>query len=189
MPSFTYLPGHDDPETVQTHGLSFTAGEGTPVPDDHAALAKLRANRFFAEQGKATNGNISVAESLPANEENGTQLHDSGSAETKTNQSFSKPVPAPVDLSPAQCRAARAGLEWSREQLAKAAKLGERTITDFERGASTMLAPNTARLCAALEAAGVTFEGSNGIWLPSPQNGAETGEGNAIETEGEPMVA
>jgi hypothetical protein len=37
MPNFTYLPGPEDPETVSRHGLTFTAGEWTPVPDDHAA--------------------------------------------------------------------------------------------------------------------------------------------------------
>jgi hypothetical protein len=51
MPNFTYLPGPEDPETVQPLGYSFTAGEWTPVPDDHAtAVAKLRGNCFFAEQ-------------------------------------------------------------------------------------------------------------------------------------------
>ena len=46
--------------------------------------------------------------------------------------------------------------------------LGERTITDFERGASNMLAPNKSRLCKAFEAAGVTFDGSHGVGFAEP---------------------
>jgi hypothetical protein len=76
MPNFTYLPGPEDPETVSTHGSSFTAGEWTPIPDDHPAIEKLRGNRFFAEQGTATNGNIPSAD--PADVSGGTVVKYGG---------------------------------------------------------------------------------------------------------------
>lgn len=37
-------------------------------------------------------------------------------------------------ITPAQCRAARALLDWSQQDLAKAAHLGLSTIRDFEKG-------------------------------------------------------
>lgn len=89
---------------------------------------------------------------------------------------------APVDITPQQCRAARAGLDWSREQSAGAAGIAERTLTDFERQASNMLRKNKVALRKAFEAAGVMFDGSNGIWLPiaataSQSSGEAPGEG------------
>ena len=38
-------------------------------------------------------------------------------------------------LTSSQCRAARALIDWSREDLAAASKVGLRTIVDFERDA------------------------------------------------------
>jgi transcriptional regulator with XRE-family HTH domain len=57
----------------------------------------------------------------------------------------------------AQCKGARAMLDMSREQLAKAAGLAERTITDFERGARSPHANNLAAIRRALEEAGIEF--------------------------------
>ena len=63
---------------------------------------------------------------------------------------------------PAQCRAARALLGWSRMDLATAAKVADRTITDFERGARKTY-PRTLRdIEEAFEAAGVEFIDENG---------------------------
>ena len=56
-----------------------------------------------------------------------------------------------------QCRAARALVDLSREDLADLSKTAHRTIVDFERGARQ---PRTATLEAlrlALEQAGVAF--------------------------------
>ena len=39
-------------------------------------------------------------------------------------------------LTPDQCRAARAFLNWSRSKLARLSKVSERTLADFERGGS-----------------------------------------------------
>jgi hypothetical protein len=47
-------------------------------------------------------------------------------------------------------------------------KVGERTITDFERHASNMLRSKRTAIRKAFEAAGVTFDGSTGLWFTEP---------------------
>ncbi|HUH50111.1 MAG TPA: helix-turn-helix transcriptional regulator [Mycoplana sp.] len=37
-------------------------------------------------------------------------------------------------ITPAQCRAGRALIDWTKDQLAEAANISARTISDFERG-------------------------------------------------------
>lgn len=59
--------------------------------------------------------------------------------------------------SPAQCRAARALLNWTQKDLSEASRVGTKTIADYERGASTPY-PRTIRdLLEAFEAAGIEF--------------------------------
>ena len=60
-------------------------------------------------------------------------------------------------ITAAQCRGARAMLAWSRRQLAARARVAERTIIDFERGARAPHASTLTVLRAALEAGGVEF--------------------------------
>lgn len=60
-------------------------------------------------------------------------------------------------ITPAQSRAARALLEWSQEELARAAHLGLSTIRDFEKGRRTPSHNNMLGIRTALEAAGVIF--------------------------------
>lgn len=48
-------------------------------------------------------------------------------------------------------------LGWSREDLAEAARVGHRTIVDFERGARQPYERTVRDLEAALEAAGIEF--------------------------------
>jgi ribosome-binding protein aMBF1 (putative translation factor) len=65
-------------------------------------------------------------------------------------------------MTPAQCRAARGLLDWSREALAKAAQIDKEIIDRFESKFST---PQTATLSAmkrALEKEGVIFVDDNG---------------------------
>ncbi len=71
-------------------------------------------------------------------------------------------------LTPAQCRAARALIEWSREDLAAASKAGVRTIIDFERGAREPREITKQALQSAFERAGVTFPGDGCVCLKSP---------------------
>lgn len=58
---------------------------------------------------------------------------------------------------PEQCRAARAWLNWSQEQLAKAATVGASTVRDFEAGRREPTRNNLAAMKAALEQAGISF--------------------------------
>jgi transcriptional regulator with XRE-family HTH domain len=58
-------------------------------------------------------------------------------------------------FTPAQCRAARALLNWSQEDLVERSKITKKTIADFERGATNPRPRTLAQLGAALEAAGI----------------------------------
>lgn len=65
-------------------------------------------------------------------------------------------------LTPAQSRAARALLDWSREKLAEGSKVSLRSIVDFERGARAPRDVTLEALRSALERAGVIFIAENG---------------------------
>lgn len=58
-------------------------------------------------------------------------------------------------MSPAQCRAARAWLDWSQQDLAKKANVGLSTVKDFENGNRKPIANNLNAIRAALENGGV----------------------------------
>jgi transcriptional regulator with XRE-family HTH domain len=60
-----------------------------------------------------------------------------------------------LSLSPAECRAARALLKWSQRDLEAAAKVAQKTITDFELENRTPYERTLDALRAALEKAGV----------------------------------
>jgi transcriptional regulator with XRE-family HTH domain len=62
-----------------------------------------------------------------------------------------------MTLSPAQCRAARALLNWSQEDLVRASGITKKTIADFERGATSPRLQTLAQIRAAFEAAGIEF--------------------------------
>jgi transcriptional regulator with XRE-family HTH domain len=53
-------------------------------------------------------------------------------------------------------------LDMSRQALANAADIAERTLIDFERGARTPHANNLAAIQRALEVAGIEFIAENG---------------------------
>lgn len=65
-------------------------------------------------------------------------------------------------MTPAQCRAARALLDWSQQQLADSARIGNATIRNFEAGRSSPQNATLDVLRRALEAAGVEFIPENG---------------------------
>ena len=73
-----------------------------------------------------------------------------------------------MPITPRECRAARAGLNWSREELAKAAGLSDRTITDFERGARSPHGNNLASIEEALRKAGVEIKGGCVCFVDKP---------------------
>jgi len=60
-------------------------------------------------------------------------------------------------VTPAQCRAARKLIDWSRSMLARQSDLSKGTIRDFEKGRTVPAANNLAAIRAALERAGVRF--------------------------------
>lgn len=81
-------------------------------------------------------------------------------------------------LTSAQCRAARALLDWSRDKLAEEATIGLRTLVDFERGARDPRHATLEVLRRTLEKAGVAFldngetiEGGPGVRLRHRQDG------------------
>ncbi len=62
-----------------------------------------------------------------------------------------------AELGPEDVRAARAFLQWSQGDLAKAAGVSVSTIAEFEKGSRTPIANNLAAIRSVLEAAGVRF--------------------------------
>jgi transcriptional regulator with XRE-family HTH domain len=72
-----------------------------------------------------------------------------------------------MTISAAQCRAARALLDWTQDQLAENAQVARATIADFERNTRVPMRQNMISIVSALEAAGVAF-------IP------ETGEGAGV---------
>lgn len=61
-------------------------------------------------------------------------------------------------MTPAQCRAARALLNWSQSDLVERSGVTQKTITDFERGATTRPYRRTLEaIVATFETAGIEF--------------------------------
>lgn len=60
-----------------------------------------------------------------------------------------------MSITPAQCRAARAWLQWSQADLADVAKISVPTIARFEREETSMSVLGQASVARAFEEAGV----------------------------------
>jgi transcriptional regulator with XRE-family HTH domain len=58
-----------------------------------------------------------------------------------------------------QCKAARALLDWSQEDLSQRAEVAKATIGDFERGARNLRIETMQKVVAVLENEGIRFEG------------------------------
>ncbi len=67
-----------------------------------------------------------------------------------------------VDMTPAQCRSARALVDLTQPGLAAAAALGLSTVVDFERQRRAVSDDAVGAMKRALEAAGVIFIDENG---------------------------
>jgi transcriptional regulator with XRE-family HTH domain len=72
-------------------------------------------------------------------------------------------------MTPAQCRAARAMVNWSADELASAATVGLSTVRNFERGASVPTRNNLTAIQRALESAGIEFI-DGGVKQKEPQS-------------------
>jgi transcriptional regulator with XRE-family HTH domain len=75
-------------------------------------------------------------------------------------------------MTPGQCRAARAFLDISQPDLAKAASVGVSTLRDFEAGRRAPMANNLKAIQAEFERRGVRFVeegGACGVIYAAPQ--------------------
>ena len=66
-------------------------------------------------------------------------------------------------ITPAQCRAARALLDWKQIELAKRSDVGITAIRTFERGKTSPHKITLKALKETFEKAGVQFTDDNGI--------------------------
>jgi DNA-binding transcriptional regulator YiaG len=80
-----------------------------------------------------------------------------------------------VEMTPSQCRSARALLAMTQPKLARAAGVGLSTIVDFERQRRWVSPEAAQAIRLALEAAGIQFidedGGGPGVRLRKPQRG------------------
>jgi transcriptional regulator with XRE-family HTH domain len=67
-----------------------------------------------------------------------------------------------MPINPAQCRAARALLNWSQEELVENSKTTRKIVANFERGATSPHPRNMTLITAAFESQGIKFLKRNG---------------------------
>ena len=70
-----------------------------------------------------------------------------------------------MEISPAQCRAARALLNWTQETLARKVGVALKTVRDFETGRRKPLTIVRSSIKQALEQAGIEFLDDDGLRL------------------------
>lgn len=71
-----------------------------------------------------------------------------------------------IEMTPPQCRAARALLDWTQLGLASASRLSLSTIVDFEKQRRKTISEDAkAAIRTALETAGVEFINGTGVKL------------------------
>lgn len=81
-----------------------------------------------------------------------------------------------MSFTPGQCRAARALIGWSQDQLAAASKVAKATIANFEAGRRSPYERTLVDLQRALETAGVIFTngGEPGVKLRAQAESLDT---------------
>lgn len=80
-------------------------------------------------------------------------------------------------LAPAQCRAARALLDWTQATLARKAGVGWSTIKDFENDRHVLIRSNMRVVQRALENAGIVLLAPEAGYGPSVRLRAQAGIG------------
>ncbi len=70
-----------------------------------------------------------------------------------------------MEISSAQCRAARGLLDWTQAELARKVGVALRTVQDFENGRRTPLAIVRSSIRQAFEQAGIEFLDGDGLRL------------------------
>ena len=78
-------------------------------------------------------------------------------------------------MTPQQCRAARGWLDWSQEDLAKAANVALSTVRDFEKVRRKPIANNLNAMAEALRANGVEFVDNGLICRALPLDSSTVG--------------
>lgn len=58
-------------------------------------------------------------------------------------------------MTPEQCRAARAWMDWTQQELAERASVSLSTVRDFEKGRHAPIANNIAAIRRVIENAGI----------------------------------
>jgi len=67
-----------------------------------------------------------------------------------------------LSITPPQCRAARAMLGWSQQELSQRASVARATVADFEREVRIPIPNNLKAIQNALEEGGIEFIPNNG---------------------------
>ena len=76
-------------------------------------------------------------------------------------------------ITPQQCRAGRALLDWPQQKLAERAGVSVSTVRDFEGESRSILLKNNLILKEALERPGVVFDFvDHGVRLPAKKEGS-----------------
>jgi len=91
-------------------------------------------------------------------------------------------------ISAAQCRAARALLDWSQDELAENAQVARATIADFERNMRMPMRQNLVSIVSALEAAGVAFIPENGEGAGVRFRKVELEYSRTLRTDGDDVI-
>ncbi len=78
----------------------------------------------------------------------------------------------PMDITAAQCRAARALIKMQQAELAEKSRVSMRTIAGFETDKTAPVPSTLSAIQRALEAAGVRFIGDTGVELAQQKESA-----------------
>lgn len=84
-------------------------------------------------------------------------------------------------ITAAQCRAARALLNWSQPNLAERCDVHVQTISNFEKESSTPSKTTLEKISATLENANIQLIGSDGVRIKSSSFAHYTGQAGYIE--------